>query len=339
MSDENGGTHKTEVAAEQLSNEGQMPSLAGAKDWLNSPKLITEELRGKVVLVSFWTYTCINWLRTDSYLKAWAEKYKGQGLVVIGVHSPEFEFEKDVVNVRRAAADLEVDYPIAVDSDQKVWRAFNNRYWPAFYFVDSKGQIRHHRFGEGDYERSERVIQQLLAEAGGKNIPTDLVVPSGQGVKAEADWKNLRSGENYLGYERTANFASLGGVLPDKSNQYAVPSKLLLNQWAIAGEWKFAASSIKAEKPNGRIAYRFHARDVHLVMGSTNPAIPVRFRILIDGKPPGSSRGIDVDADGHGKVLLPRMYQLIRQQGEISDVHLEIEFLDAGVEIFAFTFG
>lgn len=339
MSDENGGTHKPEVAAELLSNEGQMPSLSGANEWLNSPKLTTEELRGKVVLVSFWTYTCINWLRTDSYLRAWAEKYKGQGLVVIGVHSPEFEFEKDVAKVRRAAAELNVDYPIAIDSDHRVWRAFGNRYWPAFYFVDSKGQIRHHRFGEGDYARSERVIQQLLAEAGGKNIPSDLVTANGQGVKAEADWNNLRSGENYLGFERTANFASPGGVLPDKSNLYAVPSKLLLNQWALAGEWKFAASSIKAEKPSGRIAYRFHARDVHLVMGSTNTAIPVRFRVLMDGKPPAISHGIDVDADGNGAVSFPRMYQLIRRAGEIGETLVEIEFLDSGAELYAFTFG
>jgi thiol-disulfide isomerase/thioredoxin len=339
MPDENGGTHKAEVAAEQLSDEGQMPSLSGAELWLNSPKLTTEDLRGKVVLVSFWTYTCINWLRTDSYLKAWAEKYKSHGLVVIGVHSPEFEFEKDVANVRRAAAELDVGYPIAIDSDHKVWRAFGNRYWPAFYFVDSNGQIRHHRFGEGDYAHSERVIQRLLAEAGGKDIPSDLVTANGQGVKAEADWNNLRSGENYLGHERTANFASPEGVVPDRSSQYAVPSKLLLNQWALGGEWKFAASSVKAEKPSGRIAYRFHARDVHLVMGSTNTAVPVRFRILLDGKPPGRSHGIDVDADGYGTVAFPRMYQLIRQEGEISDVMLEIEFLDAGIEMFVFTFG
>jgi thiol-disulfide isomerase/thioredoxin len=323
----------------QLPIEGELPSLGGATGWLNSPPLTAAELRGKVVLIDIWTYTCINWLRTLPYVRAWAEKYKDQGLVVIGVHSPEFAFEKNVDNVRRAAKDMKVDYPIAIDSDFAIWRALKNEYWPALYIVDAQGRIRHHQFGEGGYDRSERVIQQLLAEAGNSGIGHDLVSVDARGAEAPADWGNLKSPENYVGYGRTENFASPGGAVLDKPRVYAAPARLKLNGWALSGDWTMRKPATVLNKPNGRIAYRFHARDLHLVMGPSAPGASVRFRVLIDGKPPGAAHGVDVDDQGNGTVTEQRMYQLVRQPKPIADRQFEIEFLDSGVEAFAFTFG
>jgi thiol-disulfide isomerase/thioredoxin len=327
------------TAAEvQLPIEGDLPSLGGATGWLNSQPLTAAGLRGKVVLIDFWTYTCINWLRTLPYVRAWAEKYKDRGLVVIGVHTPEFPFEKDIENVRRAAKEMRVAYPIAIDSDYAIWRAFNNAYWPALYFIDSNGRIRHHHFGEGGYEQSERIIQQLLGDAGNAT-GRELVSVEGRGAEAPADWTNLKSPENYLGYERTENFASPGGAVLDKRRVYAAPAQLRLNQWALSGDWTIGKQAASLNEANGRIAYRFHARDLHLVMAPAVRGKSVRFRLLIDGQPPGAARGIDVDAQGNGTLAEPRMYQLIRQQKPITDRQFEIEFLSPGVEAFAFTFG
>ncbi len=296
-------------------------------------------LRGKVVLIDFWTYSCINWRRSLPYVRAWADKYKDQGLVVIGVHAPEFAFEKNVDNVRRAAKEVRVDYPIAIDSDHAIWRAFDNQYWPALYFVDAQGRIRHHQFGEGEYEQSEKIIQQLLAEAGSSGIGHELVSVDARGVEAAADWGSLKSPENYVGYERTENFASPGGAVLDKPRVYAAPARLRLNHWALSGDWTVEKQATVLNKANGRIAYRFHARDLHLVMGPAARGTSVRFRVLIDGQPPGAAHGIDVDDQGNGTVAEPRLYQLIRQPKPVADRQFEIEFLDSGVEAFAFTFG
>src|SRR3954468_1043814 len=324
------------VAAEQRSIDGELQALNSATAWLNSPPLTDASLRGKVVVVDFWTYTCINWLRTMPYVRAWEQKYKDKGLVVIGVHSPEFEFEKDPDNVRRAAMQLKVDYPIAIDSDHAIWRAFKNQYWPALYFIDAKGRIRHQQFGEGEYEKSESIIQQLLAGAGNAGIDHELVTVDGRGVEAAADWRSLKSPENYVGYQRSENFASPGGADLDKPRIYGLPAKLRLNQWAMAGNWTVKKQAIVLNKPNGRIAYRFHARDLHLVMGPAARGTAVRFRVLIDGQPPGTAHGLDLDAQGNGTVSEQRMYQLIRQAQPIADRQFEIEFLDPGVEAFAF---
>jgi thiol-disulfide isomerase/thioredoxin len=323
----------------QLPIEGELPSLGGATEWLNSPPLTGAGLRGKVVLIDVWTYTCINWLRTLPYVRAWAEKYKNQGLVVIGVHSPEFAFEKNIDNVRRAAKDMRVDYPIAIDSDFAIWRALKNQYWPALYFVDAQGHIRHHHFGEGEYAESEMIIQQLLSEAGIGGIDHKLASVDARGAEAAADWGSLKSSENYVGYERTANFASPGGAVLDKRRVYAAPERLRLNHWALSGDWTVEKQLTVLNKPNGRIAYRFHARDLHLVMGPAARGASVRFRVLIDGQPPGAAHGIDVDEQGNGTVTDQRLYQLIRQPNSIADRQFEIEFLDSGLEAFAFTFG
>jgi thiol-disulfide isomerase/thioredoxin len=325
--------------AVQVPLEGELPSLGGATAWLNSPPLTPAGLRGKVVLVDFWTYSCINWRRTLPYLRAWAEKYKDQGLVVIGVHSPEFAFEKTVDNVRWAANDMRIDYPIAVDSDHVIWRAFNNEYWPALYFVDARGNIRHHQFGEGEYQESEIVIQQLLTEEGLVGVSHELVSVNARGAEAPADWESLKSSENYVGYERTEDFASPGGAVLDKRRVYAFPALLRLNYWALSGDWTVEKQSTVLNAPNGKIAYRFHARDLHLVMGPAAPGTSVRFRVFIDGQPPGAAHGIDIDSQGNGTVTEPRMYQLIRQPKPIVDREFEIEFLDSGVEAFVFTFG
>jgi thiol-disulfide isomerase/thioredoxin len=323
----------------QLSIEGELPSFSGATGWLNSPPLTPAGLRGKVVLVDFWTYTCINWLRTLPYVRAWAEKYKNQGLVVIGVHTPEFPFEKNVDNVRRAAKDMRVDYPIAIDSEYAIWRAFNNEYWPALYFIDAKGRIRHHDFGEGNYDQSEMIIQRLLAEAGARGIGDELVSVDPRGVEAAADWATLKSPENYVGYERTENFASPGGAAFDQRRVYAAPAQLALNHWALAGDWTIGKQATALNTAGGRIAYRFHARDLHLVMGPPARGSSVRMRVRIDGQPPGASHGVRVDEQGNGAVTEQRLHQLIRQPKPIIDRRFEIEFLDPGVEAFAFTFG
>jgi thiol-disulfide isomerase/thioredoxin len=326
-------------AAARLHIEGELPSLGSATAWINSEPLTPAGLRGKVVLVDFWTYTCINWLRTLPYVRAWAEKYKDRGLVVIGVHSPEFAFEKNVENVRRAVTSLSVDYPVAIDSEHAIWRAFNNEYWPALYFVDAQGRIRHHQFGEGDYEASERIIQQLLAEAGIGGVDHALVRVAARGREAAADWASLRSPENYVGYERTENFASPGGAAVNKPRVYAAPAPLMLNHWALSGDWTVGEQAILLNKAGGRIAYCFHARDLHLVMGPAAREASVRFRVLIDGEPPGAAHGIDVNDEGGGAAAEQRLYQLVRQPNSIADRQFTIEFLDSGVEAFAFTFG
>ena len=316
-----------------------MPPLSGATGWLNSQPLTAADLRGKVVLVDVWTYTCINWLRSLPYVRKWAEKYKDQGLMVIGVHTPEFRFEKDVDNVRRAVKDRKIDFPVAIDNDYAIWRAFDNHYWPALYVIDAQGRIRHHQFGEGGYESSERIIQQLLGEAGFSGIGDQLAAVDARGVEAEADWAHLKSPENYLGHERTENFVSPGGAVVDKGRVYAAPARVKLNDWALSGDWTVKKDAVVLNKANGRIAYRFHARDLHLVMGPAVRGASVRFRVLIDGQPPGAAHGIDVDDQGNGTVSEQRLYQLIRQPSPIADRQFEIEFLDPGVEAFAFTFG
>jgi thiol-disulfide isomerase/thioredoxin len=330
--------HATGATAE-LPIEGKLPSLVGATTWLNSQPLTVDELRGKVVLINFCTYTCINWLRQLPYVRAWAEKYQDQGLTVIGVHTPEFEFEKNVDNVRRALAEMRIDYPIAVDNDYAVWRAFGNRYWPALYFIDTQGRIRHHHFGEGEYERSEQVIQQLLSEAGTGHVDQEIVEVEAHGFEVAADWDSLRSPENYLGYARTENFASSSSAVLNKPHGYAAPTQLQRNQWALSGNWTIGRQAIALNQPGGRITYRFHARDLHLVMGTTEPGTSVRFRVFIDGQPVVTARGLDLDERGEGMVTEQRLYQLVRQPQPIRDRQFEIEFLDAGIEAFAFTFG
>jgi thiol-disulfide isomerase/thioredoxin len=322
-----------------LPSEGRFPSLARATAWLNTEPLSSEGLRGQVVLVDFWTYTCINWRRTVPYLRAWAQKYKDQGLVVIGVHTPEFGFEKDLDNVRRLAKEQNVDYPIAVDSDYGIWQAFDNKYWPALYFIDAQGHVRHHVFGEGEYQKSERIIQQLLAEAGNPTPNRDLVTVDARGAEADADWANLRSPETYVGYGRAERFASAGREVLDQAHVYAAPARLGVNSWALSGDWTIKRELAVANKANAKLTYRFHARDLHLVMGPTTRATPVRFRVLIDGQPPGASHGLDIDEQGHGTLDQPRMYQLIRQTTPISDREFEVEFLDVGAEVFSITFG
>jgi thiol-disulfide isomerase/thioredoxin len=319
--------------------EGRMPSLDNATGWVNSRPLTAADLRGHVVLINFWTYTCINWLRSLAYVRAWAEKYKDQGLLVIGVHTPEFDFERDLDNVRRAVEDLQVDYPVVIDSDYAIWNAFGNRYWPAFYFVDAQGQIRHHRFGEGEYEQSEMILQQLLTDAGSGGTDQQLISVDARGVEAAADWASLRSPENYLGDERTQNFASSDGAVLDTRHVYAAPTRLRLNHWALAGDWTVHRQAVALNQADGRIAYRFHARDLHLVMGPSAPGTPVRFHVLIDGQPPGAGHGTDVDDQGNGTVTEPRLYQLVRQPGPVTECTFEITFLDRGVHAYAFTFG
>ena len=323
----------------RTNRQTELASLERASEWLNSPPLTPSALRGKVVLIDFWTYTCINWLRTLPHVRAWAEKYKDKGLVVIGVHSPEFSFEKNITNVRWAVKTLRVDYPVAVDSEHAIWRAFNNQYWPALYFIDAQGHVRHYHFGEGSYEQSEMVIQRLLAEAGAGGLGDDLVSPDARGLEVAADWGTLKSPENYVGYARTQSFASPGGATMDKPRIFALPARLRLNEWALSGDWTMKSEAVVLNKLHGRIAYRFHARDLHLVMGPVAPGSSVRFRVLIDGQPPGAAHGGDVDERGEGTVTEQRLYQLIRQPRPIADRQFEIEFLGSGVEAFAFTFG
>ena len=322
----------------QNASQTELAALERANEWLNSPPLTPQALRGKVVLVDFWTYSCINWRRTLPYVRAWAEKYKDRGLVVIGVHAPEFSFEKSIDNVRWATKDMRIDYPVAVDNEHVIWRAFENQYWPALYFIDAQGRVRHHHFGEGAYEQSEMIIQKLLAEAGNGGIDRKPVSVSPQGAEAAADWDSLMSAENYVGIARTQNFGSPGGAVLDTPRMYELPAQLRLDQWALSGDWTMKNEAAVLNKPDGRIAYRFHARDLHLVMGPA-AGTPVRFRVRIDGRPPGPAHGIDVDEQGEGTVREQRMYQLIRQPKPVVDRQFEIEFLGPGVEAFAFTFG
>jgi cytochrome c biogenesis protein CcdA/thiol-disulfide isomerase/thioredoxin len=327
------------VAARPLGTEGIFPSLAGATEWINSDRLTPESLRGKVVLVDFWTYSCINCLRTLPYLRAWADKYKEAGLVVLGVHAPEFAFEKRSSNVRKAIEDLGIGFPVAVDNDFAIWRGFGNQAWPAFYFIDAQGRIRHHQFGENQYEEAEQVIQQLLAEAGQRRIPPGLVAPQGEGVQAAAGSMVAGSEETYLGYERAHDFASPGGIAPDRANHYQRAASLRKNQWALDGDWTVERERAVLNRVDGRIAYRFHARDLHLVLGPSADGKPVRFKVRLDGRAPLGDHGFDVDAEGNGTIDGQRLYQLVRQSGGGKERVFEIEFLDAGVQAYAFTFG
>ncbi|MCV9962693.1 cytochrome c biogenesis protein DipZ [Pararhizobium sp. BT-229] len=318
--------------------EGLLPSLGGAVEWLNSPPLTVEQLRGKVVLVDFWTYSCINCIRNVPYIRAWAEKYKDQGLVVIGVHAPEFAFEKKIDNVKQAIDEFQIGYPVAVDNDFKIWRAFQNSYWPALYVADANGQIRYHHFGEGEYDTSEKVIQDLLAEAGSQEARKDIVAPEVQGAQSAADLNNLRSSETYLGYKRALNFASPQGLQGDVAQDYTA-AEPWLNQWGLSGNWTVGAEQATLNRAGGAITYRFSARDLHLVLGKTDDGKPVRFQVKVDGKAPGESHGMDIDADGNGTVTETRLYQLVRQAGDVEERTFEVRFLDPGVEAFVFTFG
>jgi thiol-disulfide isomerase/thioredoxin len=324
----------------ELRTEGDFPSLAGATAWLNSQPLAPSALRGKVVVVNFCTYSCINWLRSLPYVRAWAGKYRDQGLVVIGVHTPEFGFEKELPNIRRALKEMGVSYPVAVDSDYAVWRAFNNDYWPALYFIDAHGRIRHHKFGEGDYDRSEGLIQNLLLDAGATGFDRQPVAIDSDGVEKQADWDHLKSPETYVGYGHgTDSFASAGGALEDLPKFYKAPPKLELNEWALTGNWTMGTQATVLNTANGRIACCFHARDVNLVLGPSATGKPVQFRVRLDGQPPGVGKGVDVDDDGIGMVTVPRLYQLIRQRRPITDRQFSIDFVSPGVESFVFTFG
>jgi len=336
---DNQGSFLRGLSTSQIGNRPELASLERADEWLNSLPLTRSALRGKVVLIDFWTYTCINWLRTAPYVRAWAEKYKNQGLVVIGVHAPEFAFEKNIDNVRWAVKEMRIKYPIAVDNAHTIWRAFKNSYWPALYFVDAQGRVRHHHFGEGSYEQSEKIIQELLAEAGAGGSDSRAVAVDAGGIEIAANWSTLKSPENYLGYERTENFASPGGSTPNRPHTYDLPERLRLNEWALAGDWTMRGDAAALNISHGVIASRFHARDLHLVMGPTAPGTSISFRVTIDGKPPGEAHGLDVNEQGYGTVTEQRLYQLVRQPEPVMDRNFEIEFFQPGVEAFAVTFG
>ncbi|HCR33488.1 MAG TPA: cytochrome C biogenesis protein [Stenotrophomonas sp.] len=322
--------------------EGTLPALDGATGWLNSPPLKAEQLRGKVVLVDFWTYSCINCLRAMPFVHEWERRYRDHGLVVVGVHTPEFAFERDPRNVIKAVQQLKVEYPVALDNQYSIWRAFNNQYWPAQYFVDAQGNIRAHQFGEGNYAHSEQVIRRLLTEAGQTDLPppADPAAADLQGVATQADMGNLRSPETYLGHARAEHFASPGGQRTDAAFDYTLPASLALNQWGLSGRWTVTDEAAQLQQASGRIAFQFHARDLHLVLAPTQDGTPVRFRVWLDGKPlPAADAGSDVGADGSGVVTENRLYQLVRQRGTVGPHRFEIEFLDAGVQAYAFTFG
>jgi thiol-disulfide isomerase/thioredoxin len=326
-------------ATADLPVEGEIPDLGGATAWLNSEPLTPAGLRGRVVVVQFCTFSCVNWLRTLPYVRAWAHEYRDNGLVVIGAHSPEFQFEHDVEKVRPALDGMGVDYPIAIDNDFAVWRAFDNNAWPALYFVDAEGRIRHHHLGEEDYERSERVIQQLLTDAGADSLDRKLVSPEVAGVEVAADWETLGSPESYVGYARGQNLASPGGVVPDERRSYDAPPELGLNEWSLAGDWTVGREPALSNEPDCRIAFRFQARDVNLVMGPSAAADTVRFRVSIDGAPPGRSHGTDVDDEGNGAVTDTRLYQLVRRPERGTEGTFEITFLVPGIQAYVFTFG
>ncbi|MGY2217184.1 MULTISPECIES: cytochrome c biogenesis protein DipZ [unclassified Pseudomonas] len=334
-----GGAMMAANHSDTLPVEGQLPPLDGAVQWLNSAPLTAEALKGKVVLVDFWTYSCINCLRTLPYVKAWAEKYRDQGLVVIGVHAPEFAFERDVNNVTKAMKDLGITYPVAIDNNYKIWRAFNNQYWPAHYFADAKGQIRYHHFGEGDYAESERVIQQLLREAGATKVAGGLIEADAKGIQAAPDMNEVQSPETYLGFQRAENFVTTGTLGTDKVVNYPAAGNLALNNWTLEGPWNVGGQQATLAAANGKIVYRFHARDLHLVLGPGADGKPVRFKVSIDGQAPGDAHGTDVAPDGSGTVTEQRLYQLVRQPGAVKDRTFTIEFLDPQVAAYAFTFG
>jgi thiol-disulfide isomerase/thioredoxin len=313
-------------------------SLAGATDWLNSPPLTGADLRGRVVLVDFRTYTCINWLRSLPFVRAWEEAYRGSGLVVVGVHSPEFSFEHDVDNVRRAMRDRAIGHPVAIDGHFAVWRSFHNHFWPARYLVDAGGRLRHHGFGEGGYEEDERVLRQLLREAGAGDLGPEPVPVDARGIEAPADWDTLRSAETYLGYDRTSGFASSPDLVPDRPHAYTAAERLRLGHWSLAGSWTIGAESSSSQEPGGRLSCRFHARDLHLVVAPPAGAT-VRFRVQLDGRDPGTDHGLDVDSAGFGTITEPRLYQLLRRRGAVTSGTAEVEFLDPGVSVYALTFG
>jgi thiol-disulfide isomerase/thioredoxin len=331
--------HRLPGDAAALPVEGDLPSFVGTTGWLNSEPLTPEGLRGQVVFVDFWTYTCVNWLRTLPYVRAWDAKYAAQGLTTIGVHTPEFDFEHDVDNIVAQARALRVPYPIAVDSDYGVWNAFDNHYWPAVYIADAQGRIRYHHFGEGEYAMQEMVIQQLLLEAGVEDVDPDLVSVDPVGLEVAADYQTLRSPETYLGYGQATGMAAPDGLRADESHDYTPPSRLGLNEWAPAGGWSISRRAATATAPNARLAIRFQARDVNLVMGPAVRGTTIPFRVRLDGQPATGAHGTDVDAEGNGDVAEQRTYQLIRQPAPISERVVEIEFLDSGVELFCFTFG
>jgi cytochrome c biogenesis protein CcdA/thiol-disulfide isomerase/thioredoxin len=323
----------------QLSNEGAFPGFDGAVKWLNSPPLTRAQLKGKVIVVDFWTYSCINCLRSIPYVEAWSEKYKNDGLVVVGVHTPEFAFEKDPANIAKAVTDLKITYPVAIDSDYAIWKAFNNQYWPAHYFIDAKGEIRYHHFGEGKYDESEEVIQQLLKEKNSSLNATGFVQVNSSGSEAAPDFGNVASPETYVGYDRAQNYASPQTIRQDKPQAYTAPARLTVNQWGLVGSWNVSGEHAQLAAAPGKVIFRFHARDLHFVLGPGKNGQPIRFRIRIDGTPPGEDHGGDTDANGDGVVKEYRLYQLVRQKGKIEDRTFEIEFLDPGVQAFAFTFG
>ncbi|MGH8156823.1 MAG: cytochrome c biogenesis protein DipZ [Rhodanobacter sp.] len=325
-------------AGDPLPVEGEMPSLVGATGWLNSPPLTTKSLRGKVVLVDFWTYSCINCIRALPYVRGWADKYRDHGLVVIGVHAPEFAFEKDPANVAKAVKDLGVDYPVALDDNYAIWQGFHNEYWPAHYFIDAQGQIRHHHFGEGGYQESEDVIRQLLTAAGQKNLPGGYVSDDHHGVEAAASNDPTRSPETYVGYARAMNFAG-GKVAHDDAWDYHAPATLAADQWSLDGHWTVHGENAQLDTAGGGIVYRFRGRDLHLVLGPGSDGRPIRFRVTVDGKAPGADHGMDTDADGNGSIGSQRLYQLVRQANGTGERLFEITFLDPGVQAYAFTFG
>ena len=325
--------------AETLGFEGRLPGFEGATGWLNSPPLTPDELRGKVVLVDFWTYTCINWLRTLAWVRAWWEKYESDGLVVIGVHTPEFPFERDADNVREAVQDMVVRYPVALDPDFGVWNAFANSYWPAVYIADADGRIRHHQYGEGGYEECERVVQRLLRDAGHDGFDDELVSVEPEGFEVQADWSSLKTPETYVGYQQAQNFASSADLVLDDPRSYSIPEPLNLNEWALDGRWAIESRAGVSSEPKARIAFRFHARDVNLVMGPRPRGASIPFRVTVDGEPPGDAHGSDVDEQGNGTLRQQRLYQLIREPGSIADRTVEITFLEAGAEAYCFTFG
>jgi thiol-disulfide isomerase/thioredoxin len=316
-----------------------LASVLTAQRWLNTEPLRPDDLRGKVVLVNFWTFTCVNWLRTLPYVRAWAEKYKGRGLVVIGVHTPEFNVEKDFGNVTKASAALGVGYPVATDNDYAIWRAFDNYAWPASYFVDAGGRVRHRILGEGSYDKAEQWIQELLSEADGAPVPGGLAAVTPEGPSVAADEENLESPETYVGHAKARGFASAGGIREDIPSLYRPPAMLPLNSWGLSGVWTVGGEFAILSDKSGAITYRFHARDVNLVLVPPAEGKSVRFRVKIDGAPPAADRGTDVNADGSGIVQEPRLYQLVRQKRPVADRTFEIEFLDPGVRAYVFTFG